>query len=132
MCVVRETDQKAPKDAIQSQGKPLWDKSSLTEVDSTNDHLEQYRSCRKCVIPRTIFNAKAGDDSLKSEQHIKYRLDLYDCYKTNPRYFDISHKLLGDFGISLNVTILRNLLDVLADKDWAIAIKELELGWLEE
>ena len=123
---IHEADQRIIGEAIHSAQEKKWDKSSLTEVDSRNDFLEQRRSCRKCVIPRMVLNAKAGDTNPGSERKTKYRLDLYHWHKANYEVYQIWKRLLDEFGISIDITILDSLMIILVDKEPNICIKELE------
>ena len=123
---VQETDQRILEEAIYSLRQKKWDKSSLTEVDSSNDCLEQCRSCRKCVIPRMVLNAKAGDTTSRAEEKTRYRLDLYQWFKTNNEVYKVWQRLLDEFDISLDITMLDALLTIFVEKEANICIKELE------
>jgi ribonuclease HI len=123
---VHEADQRTLEEAMARSRQKKWDKSSLTEIESSNDYLEQHRSCRKCVIPRMVLNTKAGDTNSSSSERTRYRLDLYHWYKANKEVYQIWRGLLDEYGLSLDITILDAILGILVEKETNICIRELE------
>jgi hypothetical protein len=112
------------EDAIQI-GQNKWDKTILTEVDSTQDYLDQQRVCKKCVIPRMIRNMKAGQLRPKKDGEA-YRLDLYYCFKSKPKIFSLWKDLLNRYNIAINIQLLECVLNILAERDWNVYIGHLE------